>query len=139
MNKETEAYNRRRWRLKYDNDDRSKWVGGMPSRMREEKVGLMSPQEVKKRVLWIGLSVRLPRAGLVMNVRLYSLFALMGGACLLNRWKCKFKHILPSEFVPSFFDRVWYSCARYARSTLCLLSFIFCASFWSSEKDSFGR
>jgi hypothetical protein len=98
----------------------------------------MSPQEVKKRVLWIGLSVQPPRAGLEMHVQLYhsssswaELASSTGGSVGLNTF-CYLNLFL-------VFSSVWYSCMRYAWGTLCLLSFIFCASFWSSEKDSFGR
>src|SRR5258707_637538 len=98
----------------------------MASRTREEKVGLISPQKVKKRALDRTfrltperLESALPKYTRNAHVRLHSnIFAL---ACIVNRWKCRFKLILLSEFVHNFFERMWYSCARYARSFLCLL------------------
>src|SRR5260221_4707745 len=49
--------------------------------------------------------------------------------CFLNRWKCRFELILLSEFVPSFFEERGALCTEHS----LFLSFIFCASFSSSE------
>src|SRR5258707_6664611 len=67
------------------------------------------------------------------HVRLYSTVELF--TCFLNRWKCRFELILLSEFVPSFFEERGALCTEHS----LFLSFIFCASFWSSEKDLIGK
>ena len=144
MNKETEVYNRGRWRLnKYDNDDRPKWINtSMASRMREEKVVIISPQEAKKRALDRTfrptperLESALPKCARAVALTTVELFAL-GGACLLNRRKCRFKHVLLSEFVPSCSGVCGTTARVMRRAILCLLSFIFCVSFWPQQSTN---
>jgi hypothetical protein len=99
----------------------------MPSRMREEKVELRSPQEVKKRMLWIGLqvSVQSPRAGLEMHARLYhsssswvELASSTGGSVGLNTF-CYLNLFL-------VFSSVCGTAARVMHGVL----FVYCRSFF---------